>query len=106
MILTNGFSRFLSMNNHMSTVKKKNPYSLRECQIWGSMMSCLFELSLKKRQIFQVVERGARGITMMALLTTPKPLTVDHNKVWSILKEMGPPDLLPEKSVCRSRSNS
>ena len=42
-----------------------------------------------------------------ALLTMPKPLTVDHNKLWKILKEMGiPPDLPPKKSVCRSRSNS
>ena len=34
---------------------------------------------------------------------------VDHNKLRKILKEMGitrPPDLSPEKSVCRSRSNS
>ena len=34
---------------------------------------------------------------------------VEHNKLWKILKEMGisePPDLPPEKSVCRSRSNS
>ena len=32
---------------------------------------------------------------------------VDHNKLWEILKEMGiPPYLLPEKSVCTSRSNS
>ena len=32
---------------------------------------------------------------------------VDHNKLWTILQEMGiPPDLPPEKSVCRSRSNS
>ena len=34
---------------------------------------------------------------------------VDHNKLWKILKEMGiprPPDLPPEKSVCRSGSNS
>ena len=33
---------------------------------------------------------------------------VDHNKLWKILKEMGIPDhltCLPEKSVCRSRSN-
>ena len=30
---------------------------------------------------------------------------VDHNKLWKILKEMGIPDLPPEKSVCRSRSN-
>ena len=34
---------------------------------------------------------------------------VDHNKLWKILKRDGntrPPDLPPEKSVCRSRSNS
>ena len=30
---------------------------------------------------------------------------VDHNRPWKILKEMGIPDLPPEKSVCRSRSN-
>ena len=32
---------------------------------------------------------------------------VDHNKVWKILKEMGLADHQPpEKSVCKSRSNS
>ena len=34
---------------------------------------------------------------------------VDHNKLWKILKEMGIPGHLtcpPEKSVCRSGSNS
>ena len=32
---------------------------------------------------------------------------VDHNKLWKILKgNTRPPDLPPEKSVCRSRSNS
>ena len=34
---------------------------------------------------------------------------VDHNKWWKILQEMGlprPPDLRPEKYVCRSGSNS
>ena len=31
---------------------------------------------------------------------------VDHNRPWKILKEMGIPELPPEKSVCRSRSNS
>ena len=45
-----------------------------------------------------------------ALLTSPKPSTVTfHNKLWKILWEMGKPDrpyLPPEKSVCRSRSNS
>ena len=31
---------------------------------------------------------------------------VEHNKLWEILKEMGIPDLSPEKPVCRSGSNS
>ena len=34
---------------------------------------------------------------------------VDHNKLWKILKRDGntrPPSLTPEKTVCRSRSNS
>ena len=33
---------------------------------------------------------------------------VDHNKLWKILRDGNtrPPDLLPEKSVCRSISNS
>ena len=33
--------------------------------------------------------------------------SVDYNKLWKILKEMGiPPDLPPEKPVCRPRGNS
>ena len=33
---------------------------------------------------------------------------VDHNQLWKILRDGNtrPPDLPPEKSVCRSRSNS
>ena len=33
---------------------------------------------------------------------------VDHNKLWKILRDgnIRPPDLPPEKSVCRSRSSS
>ena len=33
---------------------------------------------------------------------------VDHNKLWKILRDGNtrPPDLPPEKPVCRSRSNS
>ena len=33
---------------------------------------------------------------------------VDHNKQWKILRDgnIRPPDLPPEKSVCKSRSNS
>ena len=31
---------------------------------------------------------------------------VGHNKLWKILKEMGPPDLPLEKPILRSGSNS
>ena len=34
-----------------------------------------------------------------ASLTMLKPLTLDHNKLWKILKEMGIPYLPPEK-IC------
>ena len=39
-------------------------------------------------------EESSRKTSASALLTTPKPLTVDHNKLWKILKEMGIPDHL------------
>ena len=35
-----------------------------------------------------------RKTSISALLTMPKPLTVDHKKLWKILKEMGIPDHL------------
>ena len=45
--------------------------------------------SLKKQE-------SSRKTSTSALLTMPKPLTVDevHNKLWKILKEMGIPDHL------------
>ena len=36
----------------------------------------------------------SRKISVSASLTMLKPLTVDHNKLWKILKEMGIPDHL------------
>ena len=35
-----------------------------------------------------------RKTSASALLTMPKPLTVDHSELWKILKEMGIPDHL------------
>ena len=43
--------------------------------------------SLKKQE-------SSRKASPSALLTMSKPLTVDHNKLWNILKEMGIPDHL------------
>ena len=39
-------------------------------------------------------QESSRKTSISALLTTPKPLTVDHNKLSKILKEMGIPDHL------------
>ena len=39
-------------------------------------------------------QESSRKTSTFALLTTPKPSTVDHNKLWEILKEMGIPDHL------------
>ena len=43
---------------------------------------------IKKEREFQ------RKTCISALLTIPKPLTVDHKKLWKILREMGIPDHL------------
>ena len=37
---------------------------------------------------------SSRKTSISALLTMPTPLTVDHHKLWKILKEMGIPDHL------------
>ena len=39
-------------------------------------------------------QENSRKTSISALLTIPKPLTVDHNQLWKILKEMGIPDHL------------
>ena len=39
-------------------------------------------------------QESSRETSTSALLTMPKPLTVDHSKLWKILKEMRIPDHL------------
>ena len=39
-------------------------------------------------------QESSRKTSISALLTMPKPLTVDHNKLWKILQEMGTPNYL------------
>ena len=53
--------------------------------------------SLKKQE-------SSRKTSISSLLTMPKPSTVDHNKLWKILKEVGITDLPLEKPVCSSGS--
>ena len=58
--------------------------------------------------IYWIMEKARefQKISISALLTMPKPLTVWITINWKILKEMGIPDLPLEKPVCRSGSNS
>ena len=39
-------------------------------------------------------QESSRKTSTSALSATQKPLTVDHNKLWKLLKEMGKPDHL------------
>ena len=57
--------------------------------------------SLKKQE-------NSRKTTTSALLTMPKPMTVSQETVENSSRDGNtrPPDLPPEKSVCRSRSNN
>ena len=54
-------------------------------------------------------QENSRQTSTSALLTTLKPLTVWKQQIVENSERDGntrPPDLPPEKSVCRSRSNS
>ena len=64
----------------------------------------VFKLDLEKEEEPQIElptsagswkkQESSRKTSASALLTMPKPLTVDHNKLWKILKEMRIPDQL------------
>ena len=64
----------------------------------------IFQLDLKKAKEPEIKlptsvgsykkQENFRKTSTSALLTMPKPLTVDHNKLWKILKDMGIPDHL------------
>ena len=56
----------------------------------------------------QKKQEDSRKVSTSALLTMPKPLTVDHNKLENSSRDGNnrPLYLPPEKSECRTRSNS
>ena len=76
--------------------------TVQKHQFFGAQLS-LYPTSigsLKKQE-------SSRQTSTSALLTMPKPLTVDHNKLENSRDGNTRPPALPlEKSVCRSRSNS
>ena len=52
------------------------------------------EIKLPTSAISLKNQESSRKTYISALLTMPKPLTVVHNKLWKIMKEMGIPDHL------------
>ena len=58
------------------------------------------EIKLPKSAGLSKKQESSRKTAISALLTMPKPLTVDHNKLWKILKEMG----IPEHLTCLLRN--
>ena len=74
------------------------------------MNSLMFKLVLEKAEEPEIKlptstgswkkQESSRKTSTSALLTMPKPLTVDHNKLWKILKEMG----IPEHLTCLLRN--
>ena len=63
------------------------------------------EIKLPTSAGSQKKQESSRKYLLLLYLLCPS-LCVDHDKLWKILKEMGTPDLPPEKSVCRSGSNT
>ena len=65
----------------------------------------MFELDLEKAEEPEIKlptspgsskkQESSRTTSTSAVLTMPKPLTVDHNKLWKILQEIRTPDHLP-----------
>ena len=75
-----GFSNTLTMNFQMCKLVLEKA-DIREIKLSTSAGSS------KKQE-------SSRKICISALLTMPKPLTLFHNKLWKILKEMAIPDHL------------
>ena len=57
--------------------------------------------------IHWIIEKAGEFLKNICFIDYAKAFDcVDHNKPWNILKEMGISDFPPEKSVCRSGSDS
>ena len=58
------------------------------------------EIKLPISAVSWTKQESSRKTSISALLTMPKPLTVDHNELWKILQEMG----IPEHLTCLLRN--
>ena len=101
------------MHSHASKVMLKilqarlQQYVNREPQMFIPVLEKAEEPEIKLPTSVGSSKKQENSRKTSALLTMAKPLTVDHNKLWKILKEMvRPPDLPLEKTLCGSECNS
>ena len=105
-------------SSHM-LVKECSKFSKPDHSSTWTMNFQMFKLVLEKAEEPEIKlptsagswkkQESSRKTSISALLTMPKSLTVDHNKLWKILKEMGIPDHLTwllKNPVGRWGSNS
>ena len=86
--------------------------------LYTSVNFLMFKLVLEKAEETEIKlptsagswkkNESSRETSIYALLTMPKPLTVDHSKLENSERDGNtrPPDLPLEKPICRSGSNS
>ena len=117
-IAKNAQTTAIALISHVSKVMLKIlPFRLQQ---YITVNFQMFKLDLEKAEEPEIKlptsvvswkkkQESSRKTSTSAFLTTPKPLTVWITKTMENSSRDGntrPPDLPPEKPVCRSRSNS
>ena len=98
----------IALISHVSKIMLKilqamlQQYVNRELQMCKSNLDKTEEPEQIQYLLDHRKSKGIKKIYTSTSLTMLKPLTVDHNKLWKIFKEMG----IPKKPVCRTRSNN
>ena len=92
--------RTIALISHASKVMLK----ILQMRLQQYLNFQIFKLDLEKAEEREIKlptsvgsskkQESSRKTLTSVLLTMPKPLTVDHNKLWKILREMGIPDHL------------
>ena len=81
-----------SNNIHFKTTGLFRRFSRRRNMSSSRIHCCYIVIGTEFKEKHILEQESSRKTSISALLTTPEPLTVDHNKLWKILKEMGIPD--------------
>ena len=102
-------TRSNNLCNTKSMQYETTPCHAMQCNVHVYTYIIVCIMIIKKSKRSQKKQESSRKTSTSALFTMPKPLIVNINKLWEILKRYGnirPPHLSPEKFICRSRSNT